>query len=93
MDLDKEPVTSFDVAREAGVSQSAVSRAFTPGASIAARTRDRIIAAAEKLGYRPNPLVRSLIRGRSNIVGVGDLANPFFVQTLQLLSMPQSSGS
>jgi len=88
MDLDKEPVTSFDVAREAGVSQSAVSRAFTPGASIAADTRDRIIAAAEKLGYRPNPLARSLMRGRSNIVGVGvgDLANPFFVQTLQLLS-------
>jgi DNA-binding LacI/PurR family transcriptional regulator len=82
------PITSLDVAREAGVSQSAVSRAFTPGASIAANKRALIIAAAEKLGYRPNPLARSLLRGRSNIVGVGvgDLANPFFVQTLQLLS-------
>ncbi|MEE4454866.1 LacI family DNA-binding transcriptional regulator [Novosphingobium resinovorum] len=84
----KEAVTAFDVAREAGVSQSAVSRAFTPGASIAAPTRQRIVAAAEKLGYRPNPLARSLMHGRSNIIGigVGDLANPFFVQTLQLLS-------
>lgn len=88
MEIEKDTVTSFDVAREAGVSQSAVSRAFTPGASIAASKRALIVAAAEKLGYRPNPLARSLIRGRSNIVGVGvgDLSNPFFVQTLQLLS-------
>lgn len=81
-------VTAHDVAREAGVSQSAVSRAFTPGASIARDTRHRIMATAERLGYRPNLLARSLINGRSNIVGVGagDLGNPFFVQTLQLLS-------
>lgn len=81
-------VSAQDVAREAGVSQSAVSRAFTPGSSLAADKRARIISTAERLGYRPNPLARSLLHGRSNIVGVGvgDLANPFFVQTLQLLS-------
>jgi len=81
-------VTAHDVAREAGVSQSAVSRAFTPGARIAPDTRERILVTAERLGYRPNLLARSLINGRSNIVGVGvgDLGNPFFVQTLQLLS-------
>jgi DNA-binding LacI/PurR family transcriptional regulator len=80
--------TVHDVAREAGVSQSAVSRAFTPGSSLAPDKRERIIAAASRLGYRPNPLARSLLKGRSNIigVGVGNLANPFFVQTLQLLS-------
>lgn len=83
-----ESVTAFDVAREAGVSQSAVSRAFTPGASISAKKREAILAAADRLGYRPNPLARSLMRGRSNIVGVGvgDLANPFFVQVLELLA-------
>lgn len=88
MPSSKATATAFDVAREAGVSQSAVSRAFTPGASIAAETRERIITAAQKLGYRPNPLARALLHGRSNIVGigVGDLGNPFFVQTLQLLS-------
>ena len=87
LELDRDAVTAFDVAREAGVSQSAVSRAFTPGASIAADKRARILAAADRLGYRPNPLARSLLRGRSSIVGVGtgDLANPFFVRTLQLL--------
>lgn len=85
---DAGSVTVHDVAREAGVSQSAVSRAFTPGSSLAADKRERILAAAAKLGYRPNPLARSLIRGRSGIVGVGvgNLANPFFVTTLQLLS-------
>lgn len=81
-------ITVHDVARAAGVSQSAVSRAFTPGSSLSSDKRDRIIAIAAQMGYRPNPLARSLIRGKSNIigVGVGDLANPFFVQTLQLLS-------
>lgn len=85
---DRSFITAHDVARAAGVSQSAVSRAFTPGASIAPDTRLRIMEAAERLGYRPNLLARSLINGRSNIVGVGvgDLANPFFVETLQLLS-------
>lgn len=81
-------VTAHDVARAAGVSQSAVSRAFTPGASISPDTRARILTAADQLGYRPNLLARSLINGRSNIVGVGvgNLANPFFVETMQLLS-------
>ncbi|MBC2665359.1 LacI family DNA-binding transcriptional regulator [Novosphingobium flavum] len=81
-------VTVNDVARLAGVSQAAVSRAFTPGASISAEKKERIILAAAELGYHPNQLARSLIRGKSNIVGVGvgDLNNPFFNQTLQLLS-------
>jgi DNA-binding LacI/PurR family transcriptional regulator len=85
---DRSFVTAHDVAREAGVSQSAVSRAFTSGASIAPQTRARVVAAAELLGYRPNLLARSLISGRSNIVGVGvgDLGNPFFVEMLELIS-------
>ena len=82
-------VTAHDVAREAGVSQSAVSRAFTPGASIAEGTRVKVLRAAELLGYQPNLLARSLISGRSNIVGVGvsSLRNPFFTEALDLLSI------
>ncbi len=81
-------ITAHDVAREAGVSQSAVSRAFTPGGSIAPNTRAKVIAAAKRLGYHPNLLARSLISGKSNIVGVGvgDLSNPFFVEALESLS-------
>lgn len=85
--------TAHDVAREAGVSQSAVSRAFTPGASIAQATRNKILAAADRLGYQPNLIARSLISGRSNIVGVGvgNLRNPFFAEALELFSVALES--
>lgn len=80
--------TAHDVARLAGVSQSAVSRAFTKGASISADKRQRIIAAADKLGYRPNILARSLIKGESKVVGVvfGHFDNPFFTHALEHFS-------
>jgi DNA-binding LacI/PurR family transcriptional regulator len=65
-----KPVTSYDVAREAGVSQSAVSRYFTPGASVSARTRAKILMAVNKLGYQPNAIARSLITRRSSLVAV-----------------------
>lgn len=63
-------VTSYDVAREAGVSQSAVSRCFTPGASVSKVTRAKIMRAVDKLGYRPNAIARSLITQRSGMVAV-----------------------
>lgn len=62
--------TSYDVARLASVSQSAVSRCFAPGGSIAPETRDRIMKIAAELGYRPNALAQGLISGRTNLVGV-----------------------
>lgn len=63
-------VTSYDVARESGVSQSAVSRYFTPGASISVRTRAKILKAVNALGYQPNAIARSLITNRSRLVAV-----------------------
>lgn len=82
------PPSAHDVARLAGVSQAAVSRAFTPGASIAAGTRDKVFEAAKTLGYRPNLLARSLIKGHSGIVGVviGNPRYPFFQAALDVLS-------
>ncbi len=62
--------TSYDVARLAGVSQSAVSRCFKPEASISAKTRHKVLAAAAQLNYAPNAIARSLITRRSNIVAV-----------------------
>ncbi|MDA0989265.1 MAG: LacI family DNA-binding transcriptional regulator [Verrucomicrobia bacterium] len=62
--------TSFDVARLAEVSRSAVSRAYTEGASIADDTRQKVFDAAERLGYRVNALARSLQGRHSNIVGL-----------------------
>lgn len=63
-------VSALEVARRAGVSRSAVSRAFTPGASIAEATRDRVMRAAEELGYHVNDLARGLISRRSRLVGL-----------------------
>ncbi|MCR9122340.1 MAG: LacI family DNA-binding transcriptional regulator [Phyllobacteriaceae bacterium] len=83
-----ERVTSIDVARLAGVSRSAVSRVFTPGASVSARTAEKVREAAEKLGYRPNVLARSLITGRSRMIGlvVAYLENYFYPEALEKLS-------
>lgn len=66
----RKRATSYDVARLAGVSQSAVSRVFQDGASASTAMRDRVMAAANKLGYRPNAIARGLITQRSNMVAV-----------------------
>lgn len=63
-------VTSYDVARAAGVSQSAVSRCFKEGASVSKKMRARVMKAARELGYQPNAIARSLITRRSNLVAV-----------------------
>lgn len=63
-------MTSQDVARAAGVSASAVSRAFTPGASVSADKKARILRAATELGYRPNVMARAVATRRSNVVGL-----------------------
>jgi len=66
----RKQATSYDVARLAGVSQSAVSRVFKSGASASAKMRKRVLAAASEIGYRPNAIARGLITQRSNMVGV-----------------------
>lgn len=63
-------VSARDVAERAGVSRSAVSRTFTPGASVAPETRARIMEAAHALGYQVNDLARGLLANRSRIVGL-----------------------
>lgn len=73
-------VTAADVARRAGVSRSAVSRAFTEGAYLDKEKRERILKLAAELGYRPNALAAGLqAKGRSNLVAIvtGDLVNHY----------------
>ena len=81
-------VTATMVARRAGVSQSAVSRTFSPGASVAPETRERVMRVAAELGYSPNALARSLITRRSYIIGVvmAYLDNHFYPELLERLS-------
>lgn len=63
-------VTSYDVARLAGVAQSTVSRCFQDDSGISPATRQKVLQAAGQLGYVPNALARSLITRRSNLIGV-----------------------
>jgi DNA-binding LacI/PurR family transcriptional regulator len=63
-------VTSYDVASAAGVSQSAVSRCFKPGASVSKATYARVMQAASDLDYIPNAAARSLNTRRSNLVAL-----------------------
>ncbi|MFM1989028.1 MAG: hypothetical protein RJA99_1985 [Pseudomonadota bacterium] len=84
----RSAVTSVDVARLAQVSQAAVSRTFTPGASVSDAMRARVEEAARRLGYRPNAHARSLITRRSRIIGlvVAHLRNLFYPLVLERLS-------
>lgn len=63
-------VSAQHVARQAGVSRSAVSRTFTPGASVSPSTREKVMRAAEELGYQVNDLARGLLANQSRLVGL-----------------------
>jgi DNA-binding LacI/PurR family transcriptional regulator len=80
-------VTSIDVARRAGVSQSTVSLVLSGKARgrISARTEQAVRAAAAELGYRPNAAARALRTGvaRSVALVVPDITNPFFGRVLR----------
>lgn len=69
-DRSRKNVTSFDVARRAGVSRSMVSRAFTEGSEISEDSRAKVKAAAVELGYRVNFLARGLQSRHSDLVGI-----------------------
>ena len=66
----KRRATAHDVAVAAGVSQSAVSRCFTPGASASPAVRSKVVEAAKRLGYRPNAMARTIITRRSGLVAI-----------------------
>ncbi len=65
----RQRISAKDVAKLAGVSRAAVSRTFG-GGQVSAKVRQRVIEAAEELGYRPNAIARSLIGGKSDIVAI-----------------------
>lgn len=81
-------ITSAEVAARAGVSQSAVSRVFTPGASASKKTALKVRKAAKELGYRPNVIARTMVSGKSRIIGlvVAYLENQFYPDALERLS-------
>ena len=70
----------YDVARESGVSVFTVSAVVNNKAHVGKGLRERVEAAIQKLGYRPNLIARSLAKQRTHTIGmiVPDIANPFF---------------
>lgn len=82
------PLTSRQLAPLIGVSQSTISRAFTPGSSISTDLRERVLAAARQYGYQPNAIAAMLATRRTPIVGlvVSDMQNPFYPALLARLT-------
>ena len=62
--------TINDVAARAGVSKRTVSRVMNEQPNITADTRDRVLEAMDRLGYRPNPVARRLASGKSHLIGL-----------------------
>jgi LacI family transcriptional regulator len=80
-------VSSVDVARSAGLSQTTVSRVFRGDSSVRPETRRKVMAAARTLGYLPNPAARMLVSGRTGTIGivVADLANAYFPRVIDAM--------
>ena len=78
--------TLREVAELAGVSTSAVSRAYTEGASVSAKTRAKVEAAAKALGYAPSLIARSLATNRTRLIGLiaNNFQNPVFLDVFDL---------
>jgi DNA-binding LacI/PurR family transcriptional regulator len=81
-------VTAKEVAELAGVSISAVSRTFTAGASVSPETREKVLAATQTLGYRPNAMARSLMTRRTELIALisNNFDNPLFMEVFDLFT-------
>jgi len=82
------PVTARELARQLGVSQSTISRAYSTHSSISPAMRTRVLQAAAVLNYQPNVIARSLSTRRSSIVGIvmATMTNPFYPEMLEQLA-------
>lgn len=79
---DQKAVTIYDIAQEAGVSISTVSRVLNDSGYVGAKTRRRILNAIRKFDYLPNATARSMVNKKSATVGVivPEIDNPFFAE-------------
>jgi DNA-binding LacI/PurR family transcriptional regulator len=80
----RKTYTSEDVAQMAGVSQSTVSRVFANSTNVSEKKRKKVIQVAEKLGYQPNAIARSLSTRKTKLIGIviRDFRNPFYTVAL-----------
>lgn len=78
--MEKENVTIYDVAREAGVSMATVSRVVNGNSNVKQATKDKVLAVIDRLDYRPNAVARGLASKKTTTVGViiPDVTDAFF---------------
>ena len=88
------PPTLTEVAAAAGVGRATVARTLGGYGSVSEHTRERVLAAAKRLGYAPNELAKSMTTGRTNTLGVvvADVGNPFFAGILSGLASAAREG-
>jgi LacI family transcriptional regulator len=81
----KQNPTIYDIAREAGVNPSTVSRALSTPGRINAKTEAKIRQAAEALNYQANPFARALPTGKTKMIGlvISDITNPVFFNAVR----------
>lgn len=74
------PITIYDIAKEANVSVSTVSRVLNDTAPVRASTREKIMSIIEKHQFQPNAQARSLIKKETGTIAIilPDITNPFF---------------
>ena len=87
-------VTIKDVAKEANVATSTVSRVLSNSPKISEKTKEKVHEAIKKLNYKPNAIARSLANNKTRILGVvlpedadDILNNPFFINAMKGMSM------
>jgi len=81
----------IDVAQLAGVSQKTVSRVFNNEPNVTEETRERVLAAAQRLGYRPNGAARALLTGRTYRIGVVSLGTAHFGPSSLLVALERAA--
>lgn len=82
MNNEAKPITIYDIAREAGVSASTVSRALRNSGGVSEDKKQRIMEVARKYNFKPSALARGLADSRSKCIGiiVADIRNPYYAE-------------
>lgn len=65
-----KPLNLVDIARQAGVSRSTVSRVINGEQYVSERTREKVMAVVNKVGYTPNPIARMLVKQSTRVIGI-----------------------
>jgi DNA-binding LacI/PurR family transcriptional regulator len=79
-ELEKKAITIYDIAKEAGVSPSTVSRVLTGSTKVSQLKREKVNALIDKYQFKPNALARKLSEARTYVIGIitADIRNPFY---------------